>query len=942
MNPDYSNDRKSKDYLTSAPLRNADVSELASILGTIDLTTPIRQGGNFSRPKLFTRDYSPSNPSQQYAPKSTSALDSQLIRGLLQSPEGDSPVYPTAPHDEEDFSVIRFGTNCCLRGRKGRYLTAVPTIATPLPSNTNANATGQPTKSSSTSASPTFVLGVEGQGVGDLLDCLTFVNTDNKYGATVAIKAPAARERLLGLRDGVRLGFWRNLIGQGEKWLVLRASTRGLEDPGARGTFLRSGDACVLQSQSEQLIGLWEGAEGVEARLVHRDRAGAGAEVWQLGVFGTQPLPFWFNRPYLSGSFLVQNQNEKLTPTDAEARSFPGVNIAPQRPPPPLSALSVAAQERVLARELLLAMMGVEGQYVRVAAADDVNGRGGGGTSANVSTSGVFGHHLHRPLLRDVTLVMDLDEVDRSLAAQMSTLLQLCECAVRLREFIRVQSKYEYGTVSHALTAALKGVLREFDVLVGQLEPLLDEGRLPLQKMLYMLQPSRVTLRTLDNIARRLRDLTGGRLLDELFAATFEQGDEKAKQLHLHLLRKSSVPFMKMLKLWLFSGELHDPYQELLIQEDTSLSRDALQQDFNAQYWEHRYSLRVHHVPTMLAGQAEKILTAGKYLAVVRESGGYAHPSKDREEEPHNGTAAGTANPLPPDVDVDVVVVDGFDELTLDLEGAYRMAEMVDNAYKTASRDLLRLLEGPSGGMGGAGGGLTSKTNSLSSHLRSLRRFFLLENGDFFIQFMDTAAEELRKDAKDVALSRVQGLLHLAVQTSTLANDLHKEELSCTLASHNLIQHLHLIQSAGEQEMDGQHAASMSLSAQGLKGLEALILDYKGSSVKRDNRDTTEDDDDDDGQLQSNNNHGLRRLLPVDSAVSSLRHHLTGLVSCALSAAPPSLTAATLTPVLQLIPRLLIRCAIVMETDSRSQGQVEGVGSTSKYTSDIADSLQRT
>ena len=47
-----------------------------------------------------------------------------------------------------------------------------------------------------------FILGVEGQGVGELLDCFVFVNADNrddissmKYGMTVAIKAPAAKER---------------------------------------------------------------------------------------------------------------------------------------------------------------------------------------------------------------------------------------------------------------------------------------------------------------------------------------------------------------------------------------------------------------------------------------------------------------------------------------------------------------------------------------------------------------------------------------------------------------------------------------------------------------------------------------------------------------------------------------------------------------------------
>ena len=89
---------------------------------------------------------------------------------------------------------------------------------------------------------------------------------------------------------------------------------------------------------------------------------------------------------------------------------------------------------------------------------------------------------------------------------------------------------------------------------------------------------------------------------------------------------------------------------------------------------------------------------------------------------------------------------------------------------------------------------------------------------------MDIAEDELRKEAKDVSLPRVQGLLQQATQTSTLGTDPHRGDLTCSLASHNLIQHLHLIQSAGEEHSDSNHSSHPS---QGLKGVEALILDYR-------------------------------------------------------------------------------------------------------------------
>lgn len=85
---------------------------------------------------------------------------------------------------------------------------------------------------------------------------------------------------------------------------------------------------------------------------------------------------------------------------------------------------------------------------------------------------------------------------------------------------------------------------------------------------------------------------------------------------------------------------------------------------------------------------------------------------------------------------------------------------------------------------------------------------------------------------QEVSVTRIQSLLHLAIQTSTLSTDPNKEELTCTFASHNLIQHLHLIQSAGESltlastSLADKPTTMASTAAQGLKGIEALTLDY--------------------------------------------------------------------------------------------------------------------
>lgn len=120
-----------------------------------------------------------------------------------------------------------------------------------------------------------------------------------------------------------------------------------------------------------------------------------------------------------------------------------------------------------------------------------------------------------------------------------------------MRSFIRKQSRYEFGLVSHALTAEMKVILREFDTLVVQMENLLRENKLTLQKMVYLLQPSRITFKILEGVVTVLSNLTGGHLLDKLYGLMVEQGDTKSRKIHERLLRKAAVPYIEMLNLWL-------------------------------------------------------------------------------------------------------------------------------------------------------------------------------------------------------------------------------------------------------------------------------------------------------------------------------------------------------------------------------------------------------
>lgn len=64
--------------------------------------------------------------------------------------------------------------------------------------------------------------------------------------------------------------------------------------------------------------------------------------------------------------------------------------------------------------------------------------------------------------------------------------------------FIEEKSSFEYGQVNHALAAAMRALVKEYLILVTQLEQLQRQGLLSLQKLWFYIQPA---MRTLDVLA---------------------------------------------------------------------------------------------------------------------------------------------------------------------------------------------------------------------------------------------------------------------------------------------------------------------------------------------------------------------------------------------------------------------------------------------------------
>ncbi|KAM5241151.1 gamma-tubulin complex component 2 isoform 2-T4 [Hipposideros larvatus] len=376
------------------------------------------------------------------------------------------------------------------------------------------------------------------------------------------------------------------------------------------------------------------------------------------------------------------------------------------------------------------------------------------------------------------TFLLD-PSLDLSIKELVNRVLPVAASYSTVTRFIEEKSSFEYGQVNHALAAAMRTLMKEHLVLVTQLEQLQRQGLLSLQKLWFYVQPATRTMHILASVASSVDkgECVGGSTLSLLHDRSVNYtGDSQAQELCLYLTKAASVPYFEILEKWIYRGTINDPYSEFMVEEH-ELRKEKIQEDYNDKYWDQRYTVVQRHIPSFLQKMAGKVLSTGKYLNVVRECG-------------HDVTCP---------VAKEVIY-------TLK-ERAY--VEQIEKAFNYASKVLLDfLMEG----------------QELLAHLRSIKRYFLMDQGDFFVHFMDLTEEELKKPVDDITPPRLEALLELALRMSTANTDPFKDDLKIELMPHDLItQLLRVLAIETKQEKAMVHADPTELA---LSGLEAFSFDY--------------------------------------------------------------------------------------------------------------------
>jgi gamma-tubulin complex component 2 len=667
-----------------------------------------------------------------------------------------------------------------------------------------------------------------------------------RHGDTVLLHSTVAKNYALGSRKFVKsdgtesrmeLGFFSAGTRKAEMWTILsarpgrevlvgRAAVAAAKDnasskhSGGTHAPVRSGDPILLRncqnggilsiSDKGALILLTDSYDhgqmsddpSLLGRLQHHDRLyPTPNDTFQLLLSSTPPCPPWVagrsvdERIFLTGSYLLQPRRNQRS-AEFESNLFSGHDShssslleATQRYVPSDATLSSKTKEKILIDEVIGSFLGLEGLHIRLK-----------GAKGHTSSLDHFEFQL-----------FDADGVsfDASLRNLVEQILPLSTSYVRVRNFISSRHPgYEYGRVMQAFCEALDGLLQDYVHFVAQLERELrrysTSNTLTMKSIYFQITPSLHSMSILEHATKAVCETKGGALINALWSLDKRSymGDMVAKRVLGILLEKASIPYMDMMSGWLQNGTLRDPYEEFMVQRTM---KNGPRTQFDGDSWMGLFFIKEDHVLDGVVSDdwtKQKILTTGKYWNAVNA----CHVDL---KALHGPIHSPKIPKLPFNSDSSAI------------------AAYIDTMYQSASLVLVRLM---------------MENFKLMESLQIMKRYFLIDQGDFLMHFLDASEQELLKQTEDISIGRVQHCLSTSVQLT----EAHREEydhvsgllkpsacpllatgLRCRFSNETLVEHLDSLHGGITDHgprTPSRHAYGMS--NKGKSGIEVFAIEY--------------------------------------------------------------------------------------------------------------------
>nr|XP_031862932.1 uncharacterized protein CI109_001407 [Kwoniella shandongensis]KAA5530004.1 hypothetical protein CI109_001407 [Kwoniella shandongensis] len=488
------------------------------------------------------------------------------------------------------------------------------------------------------------------------------------------------------------------------------------------------------------------------------------------------PATFSSTQPSSSRQPLVETQMQNLTVADFSGKGKSKADVlkawrtAKSQPPFP---------PHLLLRDTLYLLQGIDGRFVRFALAPPKEqnpyltdkGKAGDGAGFPLGKDGAAaviaegtgeeGEVVGIEIVADEAKDGYISQPTRTILMQLSEMGMLYR---KITEFINSRQATEGrgGMTEQSLCHFLHHELSEYHRLLAVLESQMnltaptDEDKpaegagLTLMRLGLWTEEMRLKLRQMATVVDEAKVAHGGALVSKIHSHT-RHGDPLIRKFTDQILEDVSKPFFATLQRWIFSGELHDPFQEFFVQlnpENSSL-RDgqaspagdigfeggidaAGGQEEAHKVWEKKYVFVRGMVPGFVSEDfGKKIFSTGRSLNFIR----YTCQDSDWIETQAKLANAGRALKYS------------------DLAGLERS---IDDAYSIASQRLLEIF---------------FDKFVLMEHLRALKSYLMLGAGDFTELLMEALAPRLSKPAISLYRHHLTSDLESAIRGSNAQYD---------------------------------------------------------------------------------------------------------------------------------------------------------------------------
>ena len=401
-----------------------------------------------------------------------------------------------------------------------------------------------------------------------------------------------------------------------------------------------------------------------------------------------------------------------------------------------LSSYPPAEQDKILVNDLLLVMLGLEGKYIKRV----VN---------NTSYKDFKVEFEVEPYLDNPTC-------DPPLLSLTNLILPMGYYYSSITYFLNMGSKPETGLVVKGFCEGLKKILREYILFVNQLEEYKknSDANINLQQLWWVCQPSIKLLECLHKLCQKCFMVKGGALLNLVYSVYLHENDVQIKSIYKYLLNKSFIPFFNMIKLWVCHGFLeneHD-YQEFMIFSPKSYIKEKLNDYYHDLFWETKFILSNINVPVFLSNIAPKILFIGKSYNIIKECGknikcpyelefeSFRDIDKD-EENNINDIIKSNFNIYKKNGIVDFngnnnnYLLNKSNQMIFETERIIEFENLIDKIYRWINDTLKNVL---------------FNEKDLIQMIHSFKKYFLMEAGDFYNDFIEQNLELLNKGLSSI------------------------------------------------------------------------------------------------------------------------------------------------------------------------------------------------